>query len=168
MRIIWVLVIWGMFVGGLTFYMQQRDTAAMVQPAAIHLEKAAGRYILSLTTTFTAEPDPFALMVDGESPAALVVRLGAHTIISKTGGIIAGEPVRVELTDGLKVGANELFIQASPPLQTTNGAQAVRVQLYKDEQVLKEQTYWAAPGENIAQSFRFAIEAEQEQDGHDH
>ena len=168
MRIVWALLIWGVFTGGLTFYMQQRDTVAGTQPAAITLEKAPGRYFLNITTTFAAEPDPFALTTGDEPPAALLVRLGSNIVMSKADGIKPGIPMQVALADGLTVGSNEIFVQASPPLRAESGAQAVRVQILKDDIVLKEQTFWAAPGENVAESMRFDIEVEKGGDGHDH
>ena len=61
MRIVWAAVIWVIFTGGLMSYMVQRGSGTPAPTEGIKTEAARGVYTLSVTATFTAEPDPFAL-----------------------------------------------------------------------------------------------------------
>ena len=168
MRIGVAALIWILFIGGLTTYMLQRGSAAPSSADKITIEGAQGTYSLVVTTTFTAQPDPFALTNDSAPPAALLVRMGQQILLSKTDDILPGQPMGVTITDGLVKGTNEILVQASPPLDNADQAQAVRVQLLRDDWQITEQTYWAAPGENISEVFRFDLVTQLEDADHDH
>jgi hypothetical protein len=168
LRIVWAAVIWVVFAGGLMTYMLQRGSVAQTPAEAVTIETAQGVYTLVVTTTFAAQPDPFALTAGGEAPAALQIRMGSRVFFHKTDDIMPGRPMRVTIHEGLVKGANELFIEASPPLDSADQAQAVRLQLLRDELMVAQETFWAEPGENISKTFRFTIEARQEEAQHDH
>ena len=78
MRIVWAAVIWVVFAGGLMIYMLQRGSAAQTPANEIFVETAKGVYTLVVTTTFAAQPDPFALTAGDEAPAALQIRMGSR------------------------------------------------------------------------------------------
>jgi anaerobic selenocysteine-containing dehydrogenase len=149
-------------------YMLQRGTMAQTPADEIAMETAQGVYTLVVTTTFSAQPDPFALTAGGEAPAALQIRMGSRVLLHKTDDIMPGRPMRVTIDEGLAKGTNELFIEASPPLDSADQAQAVRLQLLRDELTVAQDTFWADPGENISKTFRFDIEKRHEDTEHDH
>ena len=170
MRIVWAAIIWVVFAGGLTTYMLQRGSVARTPTDDIAMETAQGIYTLVVTTTFAAQPDPFALTAGGEAPAALQIRMGSRVLLHKTDDIRPGRPMRVTIDDGLMKGTNELFIEASPPLDSSGReqAQAVRLQLLRDDVMVIQDTFWADPGEKISKTFRFDIEDRHEDAEHDH
>ena len=149
-------------------YMLQRDSVTPAPVEGIKAATAEGIYTLVITATFAAEPDPFALTATDDPPLALQVRMGSQVLLSKTDDIQPGQPIQVPLAKGLVVGANEIFVKASPPIETNARAQAVRIQLLRDGLTFVEQTYWAAPGENVSETFRFDIDDQQEDAAHDH
>ncbi len=171
MRIVWAAVIWVVFAGGLMTYMLQRGSTAQMPANEIAMETAQGVYTLVVTTTFAAQPDPFALTAGGEAPAALQIRMGSRVLLYKTDDIAPGRPIRVAIDKGLVKGANELYIEVSPPLGSgdrAQTAQAVRIQVFRDELVVAQDTFWSDPGENISRTFRFDIEAPHRDTEHDH
>lgn len=168
MRIVWAAMIWVVFAGGLMTYMLQRGSVAQTPADEIAMETAQGVYTLVVTTTFAAQPDPFALTAGGKTPAALQIRIGSRVLMNKTDDIIPGRPMRVTIDEGLMKGTNELFIEAGPALDSADRAQAVRLQLLRDELMVAQDTFWAAPGENISKTFRFDIEDRHRKTEHDH
>jgi hypothetical protein len=161
------LAIWVVFAGGLTVYMLQRGSAAQTPAKAFATEAAQGVYTLVVTTTFAAQPDPFALTTGGEAPAALQIRMGSRILLQKTDGILPGRPMRIPIDQGVAKGTNELFIEATPAVDSADRAQAVRLQLLQDDLTVAQATYWADPGENIAKTFRFEIEERHKDSEHD-
>jgi hypothetical protein len=149
-------------------YMLQRGSVARTPADQIVMERAQGVYTLVVTTTFAAQPDPFALTAGGEAPAALQIRMGPRVLLHKTNDIMPGRPMRVAIDEGLVKGTNEIFIEASPPLDSADRAQAVRLQLLRDELTVAQDTFWADPGENISKTFRFDIEKRHKDTEHDH
>lgn len=168
LRIAWAAAIWVVFAGGLTTYMLQRGSVAQTAANAIAMETAQGVYSLVVTTTFAAQPDPFALTAGGEAPAALQIRMGSRVLLHKTKDILPGRPMRVTIDEGLVNGTNELFIEASPALDSADRAQAVRLQLMQGELTVAQDTFWAGPGETISQTFRFDIEERHKDTEHAH
>jgi hypothetical protein len=148
--------------------MLQRGSAAQTPAKEFAIEAAQGLYTLVVTTTFTAQPDPFALTAGGQVPAVLQIRMGSRLLLQKREGILPGRPMRVTLDQGLVRGTNELFIEASPPLDAADRAQAVRLQLLRDQLMVAQETFWAEPGETISTPFRFVIEERAKDTEHDH
>jgi hypothetical protein len=168
LRIVWAAVIWVVFTGGLMTYMLQRGSAAKTPVDPVEIEAAQGVYTIVVTTTFEAQPDPFALTVGDDTPAALQIRMGSRILLHKEEGIVPGQPMRVTIDDGLVKGANELFIEASPPLDSADRAQAVRLQVFRDDMMVVQDTFWADPGGKISKTFRFDIEDRHKDTEHDH
>jgi hypothetical protein len=149
-------------------YMLQRGSVARTPANEITTERAQGVYTLVVTTTFAAQPDPFALTAGGEAPTALQIRMGSRVLLQKTDDIMAGRPMHVTIDEGLAKGTNELFIEVSPPLDSADRAQAVRIQLMRDELTVAQDTFWSDPGENISKTFRFDIEKRHTDTEHGH
>lgn len=158
MRIALAVLIWLVFVGGLGLYTHHRDATVLVSGPGVEIQAAEGNYALEITTTFTVEPDPFALQTDElrEQPA-LVVRLGEREILKRTDRVEAVTPIRLEPLLGLVEGTNEIYLEASPPLEQAGNSQAVRVQILRNGQSVAEQTFWSAPGGKVADTMRFEL-----------
>ncbi len=160
MRILASVAVWILFVGGLALYMNQSTPrAAAPRTAPFQAQAAQAVYHLEICATFSAQPDPFALQLDDAPAPALVVRLGGQEILRKSDALQADQAVRAEDIP-VAVGANELYIEASPPVDSPQ-YQAVRARILRANQVVAEKSFWAAPGARIADSFGFEIEAEE-------
>ena len=170
MRIGLVAVIWVVLIGGMIVYLHHRDIPDLAAGTAIELRTAEGNYVLEIITTFAVEPDPFALQVDqSEKPTALVVRLGGREILRRTDRLEAGTPIRVEPIVGVVEGTNEIYLEASPPLEQSAKSHAVRVRVLRDGRPVAEETFWSLPGGKVADIFRFVLVARQKkEDDHGH
>ena len=159
--------VWVLFVGGVTLYMGHRHSA-MGQPAtAMALRTVDRTYLVEVTTSFTAEADPFALRTDtSEEAPALLLRLGDTELLRLSDGVVAGQPRRLEAVQGLTRGSNELFVKATPPT-ALEGRQFVQLRVLQGGQSLAETVLWSEGGAAVAGSLRFVLE-EDEEDGHEH
>jgi hypothetical protein len=131
--------------GGLQLYMTFRPQAR--REAARAEVQAAGQFAVEITLTFDAGPDEFAL--DVSDAPSLFVQLRGHDLLRRSDPIEAGSQINVESVDGIVVGANEFFVQATPQDTTANVARAVRVRILRDGQPLADDTLWAEPGDVV-------------------
>ena len=162
MRIALALLIWIVFVGGLGFYMHHRDVSALTSRPDVETQAAKGHYAMEITTTFAVEPDPFALKLDSEEKQpALLVRLVDQEILRVNDRLEAGTPIRLEPLSGLVEGLNEIYLEASPPLEQTGKSHAVRVKILRDGQTVAEETFWSQPGGKVADTMGFELLASQ-------
>jgi len=169
MRPILAFLIWVVFIGGLAAYMHTRETAARVRP--VELKSAVGSYALEITPTFNVEPDPFALRTDdGTSDKALLIRVNGQDILKMSDRVERGSPIRVEPLTGLVDGANEIYLEATPPIEVAGRSFALRVRLFRDGSEFADRTFWTEGGSKIATSFPVKIEPEgtPEKDRHEH
>jgi hypothetical protein len=147
------------FVGGLALYMNQREEAAAIRE--FQALEAQGVYRLEITASFDAESDPFALDIDDTTnPSALLVRLRGEEILRREEGVKAGSPIVVSPVEGLTVGRNEFYMEASPPLDLAERSHAVRVRIFRDETALLDRTLWTEPGVRLATAFEIDIRPE--------
>lgn len=168
MRMVWALMIWIVFIGGLLFFVRHREGVSEREAVVFEPQRAAGSYVLTVTTTFAAEPDPFALAGESENPpAALIVRMGPRTLLRATERLEAGVPVAVPMNDAIVQGTNEIYLEAYPPL-ADGRSRAVRIQLAKDGLPVAEWTFWSELGGTIAETLRFEIGRDGEEHGHAH
>jgi hypothetical protein len=159
------VIIWVLLIGGLTVYMQSRDTAAVGVTYKLH--SAEGIFALQITTTFAVEPDPFALRTGQNEASALLVKLNGNEILRRTDRVQAGTPIRLEPVPGLIDGRNEFYLEANPPVGLANLSYAVRVQLFRDEQLIADRSLWSEPGSRIASAFQVSVAKDlKEKDAH--
>lgn len=157
-RIALTLLIWIAFPGLVVLFFRHRDAARHTAAPPARLQTAPGTYGIELTTSFDAQADPFALRTsDADVPAALLVRLGNREILRKAEGIQAGTPIRIEPIPGLVTGANELHIQATPPVADTTQRHLVHVLLLRDGMPSGETFLWSEGGAQTSGSFRFVL-----------
>lgn len=155
MRPAFAVIIWVVLIGGLTVYMQSRDTAAV--GVTYKPPRAEGVFALQVTTTFAVEPDPFALRTGQTEASALLVKLNGSEILRRADRVQAGTPIRVEPVPGLIDGRNEFYLEANPPVGLANLSYAVRVQLFRDGQLVADRSLWSEPGSRIASSFQVSV-----------
>jgi hypothetical protein len=156
MRPFAAIVIWIVLVGGLYFYMESRDHAPVSHATPVQM--VSGDYRLVLTTTFNAEKDPFDLKTESATGDAFVIKLNGLELIRSSDVFFAGKPVIFDNIAGIRVGANEFLVEASPPHGAGGMASAVRVQLFRFHEEILDRTFWADPGARIVSNFKIQIE----------
>lgn len=160
-RIILTLLIWIVFPGLVVLFFRHRDAARHGTASAVRLQVAPGSYALELTPSFDAAADPFALRTaDDDAPTALRVQLGGREILRMDEGIHAGTPIRIEPIPGLVLGANELHIQATPPVMDTAPRHMVHILLLRDGIPVEESFLWSEGGAPTSGAFRFDLSAD--------
>ncbi|MDQ7783278.1 MAG: hypothetical protein RDU20_10390 [Desulfomonilaceae bacterium] len=165
MRPAFVVVIWIALMGGLTLYMQSRETAVVGESYELHA--AEGAFALRITTTFPVEPDPFALRTDDREASALLVKVNGKEILRRTDRVRPGEPIQLEPVPGLTDGRNEFYLEANPPLDDANLSYAIRAQLFRDGKLIADRSFWSEPGSRIASSFEVSLAKEPAVKDHD-
>lgn len=169
MRIFITLLIWIGLFGGLLLYMHHRGTAAAATASHFEIQYTEDTYSLVLTPTFTAEPDPFALDIgDDDGPAALRLQLNGREILRRTDTVRAAVPVRIDDLENVKLGANELYLEANPPAEVINQSHAVRLQIFRNDNLLAETTFWSEPGVLLTGTFRFNVEPPRDHEQENH
>ena len=172
MRIILAALIWVLFIGGLLLHMASRQSVPVAQ-ATLPGEEATNspsHYTLEITPGFSAAPDPFALVTEaGERAPLLTVRMGGRTLLRVEEEMAAGVPIPLSPVEGLAAGENEIYIQASPPVEEAGKSHALRVRILDEGIPLAEKTFWSAPGGAVGGTFAFTLaETEEREDGHGH
>lgn len=157
-RLALTLLIWILLPGLVILFFRHRDAARHTAAPPVRLQTAPGTYGIELTTSFDAVADPFALRSsDTDAPVALSVRLGNREILRKAEGIQAGIPIRLEPVPGLVTGANEIHIQATPPVADTAQRHMVHVLLLRDGIAAGETFLWSEGGAQTSGTFRFVL-----------
>ena len=164
MRIVLAVGVWIVFAGGLGIYMSQRDSGRTGPSLRATVEAAQETYEAEVTLTFDVEPDPFALDT-GESVAGLLVRLNGETVLRASEGVAAGDPVRVELENVVR-GANEVYVEVSPPVGAARASHAARVRIFRGGVPGREETFWSEGGGKV--TCVLAFEAVSEEAAHEH
>lgn len=167
-RFVYVLLVWGVLLGGLQGFLRLRGHAPKTLVA--ERETATGAYRLEVTLTFAVEPDPFALVTDAnDRPPALVIQLQGQDILRVTDRLEAGRPLVVTSVPGLKSGVNEFLVAAYPPQEEAWSANALRLRVLQDQRVLADHTVWSIPPEPILATMVVDIPAaaQSEEDHHD-
>ncbi len=167
MRFTLTLLAWIVMVGGLSLYMSGRETATAIERAPVSATTAVGSYDVELTTTFSVEQDPFALQLDDSGSDALTVRLNGTALALTSGTLSRGQVLRIEAIPGVVDGSNELYVEASPPVEEAGLDQGIRVRVLHDKQILVDQTLWGEQGALVSGSVAFSSVFEEEDD-HDH
>jgi hypothetical protein len=150
MRILLALLICTAFIGGMQAYFHYRDHAA--KPVKQFTRPAAtGKYRLELTATFPVEPDPYG------QGRALLLNLDGKTVLELKKRAEAGQALRVDPLPGVAVGENEFYFEANPPDDQLNQAHAVRVRIFRDEDLVGEHSLWSEPGTKLATTFPLKV-----------
>lgn len=167
-RIFLAALVWVVVVGGTSLYLRIHEArAAAVAPAAV--ERVVAGYRLELTPTFAAAPDPFALQLDTSAArAALVVKLNGEEVLRRAEQVTAGEVIVVDALPPVRVGENEVFVEAAPPGEEALQSHALRVRVLHGAQQVAEETLWTEAGASLSAGLRFEVKDVQEVEAHEH
>jgi hypothetical protein len=166
MRPFLAAAIWIVLIGGLTLYMNVRDTAK--PPAAFESRQASGTYSAELTTTFPLEVDPFALHDESEQAALLLMKLNGKVILKVTDQLDAGSSLTVDPLSGVQDGLNEFYVEASPPIEASRKSYAIRIQLREDHRSVLDRTLWSEPGSRISATIQFRTDTQKRGEEREH
>ena len=158
MRIVLAILTWVLFVGGLALYMTTRQVEPLPQQEVLQSTMAGEELALELTADFPLEPDPFGLW-SGDSPetAALTVRTPRREVFRVSHPVDANRTLRLEPIPDLVEGTNELYLEASPPLEVAGQPLSLTVRLLRHGNPATEQVLRAPDGGRIAGTFRFRV-----------
>jgi hypothetical protein len=137
-------------------------------------ERAAeGVFAVELTLTFDAELDAFALEPDA-SPVEL--NFQGRNLVAGKGPFRRGEPIRISPVAGIveahgeQSGRNSFVFRAIPKpseadpfsVESTAPAQlahAARIRIFRDDQLVGEQTLWSEPGQPVSGTVEITVVA---------
>ena len=128
--------------GALAAYERFVDTLPERTHASAEPPPAAGRFSVELTLSFDAAKDDFAV---GDEPA-VVVRMAGHDLIRADEPVTAGQPLRAEDVAGIVQGSNAFFFRAVPAPDFISRPCAARLRIFRDDNVIGENTLWSPPG----------------------
>ncbi len=166
MRFVLTIVIWVIIVGGLWSYSKKRTEAeAGIVRQIPEIAAIEESYALRLTPTFSIEPDPFALQTDDSAPGGIELRLNGIAIPVESDTTQRGKAWVLEKIEGLVVGNNEIYLQASPPMVESDLEHGIRVQLVKAGVAAVDDTIWGEGG-LVSGTIHFQLEKKDEE--HDH
>ena len=156
--------------GGLSAYMhvkaRWRVEVPVYEPPA-----ASGVYSIEVTPSFSTQRDPFALDLGEaeDAPATLKVSLGERIVLRQTGAIEAGETLRAEPVDGIRIGKNQLHLSVAVPEDKLTGSHAVRLRILRDGVQVADETVWSEPGQPVSGEVTLEVAPfEQVEEPHDH
>ncbi len=166
-RFLLSILIWGVMVGGVWLYTAARDARLPQESSRINAATAVrGEFILSLTSTFSTQKDPFALDTGEESASDLVLRLNGKDIDLPSPDMARGQEMRISRLPDLLPGFNEVYINAGPPVSESMLFHGIRVKLTLNGAPVADQTIWAGHGERVSGTAGFTLDPEKES-GHD-
>lgn len=118
------------------------------QHGELQLIQAPGETYIEVTMTFDVGPDEFALdLVDAPS---LLVNMNGREVLLRTDSISAFEsPIVVGPIEGVIVGINEFFVQASPSSLDELKPRAIRVRIIRDGNTMADKSIWPALGDIV-------------------
>ena len=168
MRLILVVIIWIVIVGGMWTYVWQRDASVVGSAAETPIiELSSQQYSLEITPTFSVEEDPFALNTSDTGSEQLELRLNGKLL---TFANILLERGQVQLIDNLKGvvnGHNEIYLKASPPVSQFMLNHGIRVRLLENGAAIVDHTIWNSQGSLVSGTIAFETGLTKEDD-HDH
>ncbi len=149
-------------------YTWQRDANLPDGPViSAPVKKIQGEYTLEITPTFSIEDDPFALQSDTQKTDTVELRLNGQLIQLPDEAVSRGSVIKLDDIPELSVGFNEFFISAGPPISEINLDHGIRLRLLEGENILVDDTIWAANGARVSGTVSFKISIEKDHD-HDH
>jgi hypothetical protein len=141
--------------GALAAYERFVDTLPERNHANEEAPPAAGKFSVELTLSFDAAKDDFAL----ENEPAVVVRMAGRDLIRADEPLTAGQPLRAEVP-GIVQGSNAFFVRAVPAQDFISRPCAARLRIFRDDDVIGENTLWSPPGGLV--EGEVAVEVERE------
>lgn len=167
-RFILTGLVWIICVGGVALYMNQRDTATPIDNAITLVAKAASKHTfdLEITTTFSPQPDPFALTT--ETTPAIEISINGTPLPLDAEAISPRHPFVLSNFGNVNIGENEIHISATPPTDAFDERHAIRLRILENTSTIAESTFWTEGGESVSGTLQFSITASASGDGNDH
>lgn len=147
MRPVLVIVLATAILGGMQVFLNANRPVAADQHEGLKLIQASGEYAVDVTLTFEAGPDEFAIDAAGDAPS-LLVQMNGNELLRRTDTISTDEsPIQILGIEGVVVGKNEFFVQASPSDQSSLAAMSARIRITQDGNPVADETIWADGGD---------------------
>ena len=161
MRLVAVISIWIVILGGLALYMQSRYVLSPSPENVYEIQPAPGVYTLEVIPTFDAQGgiDPFGEQLIAKPAFTLLLR--GDEIVRHEESMQAAVPTTVTWDTErwpLQVGDNEFFIELPTPQRDEFAVDAeenvekvygVRLRLLRDGAEVDSQTLWSEPGKPV-------------------
>lgn len=157
MRLLLVVMIWFVFVGGVAFY-TSKETKPIKFTTPNAPKELTETYDCKVFTSFSAAADPFALEGSAES-VALRVSLNGKDVLVRKGMMDAASAQEESNISGFQAGVNEIFIEAHPPVNEYGRGHAARLVLSKGNHTIVDRSLWSAGGTPIVTTIRFSLKA---------
>ena len=109
---------------------------------------ALGEFAVVITLPFTAEGDDF-------DPVAVLLQLDGEPVLRKTDRVDSGQ-LRITLPK-VPAAETELYVEIGASEALLTGYRSVRLQLYRDRQLMGERTLWAEPFTRLEGRWRLTI-----------
>lgn len=146
MRIIYSILLTFFLVGSTYLYSNFADSVRR-EPVEIKVGMDSGQWKIKIDRTFDCVPDPDV------GTDAMVVQLKGIDIFRKDKTIKFGDELAISPIAGIEQGFNEFFIEASLSsindfdLDASEKAHAMRVRIYRGNQLITDQTFWSQPSD---------------------
>jgi hypothetical protein len=169
MRPVLAIVVIVVALGSVRAYISFVDSVTGREFAPIQEIQATGRFHVDLTISFDAHADVF-------TPESVLLELhGGRILLQMEESVAAGTVLTIDPVEGIVEGANEFYLKVStaeaeaeedgafslsgddpPPESTSEGdlegadkSRAVRIRVFRDDQLIAEETIWSGPGEPV-------------------
>ena len=144
MRLILAALIPIVLFGGVASYVEFTER---LKPTPIDFETQPddSHWAVRLYTTADLEGD-----IDFDEPS-LTVRFRGKRVLADFKSVPAGKVIQIDPLEGVQSGQNSLFVQANFSSNKTDGnattqPAAIRVQVFRGDQLLSERTFWKPDG----------------------
>ena len=156
MRLLLAGLIWVVFVGGVAYYSSSATKKQTDKVVVQSAQEAKCPAKCRVWTSFSASADPFAL-ADNDDVKVLRVLLNGQEVLVRKGSLDGSSVQESQISTGLNIGQNELFIETTPPLAEHDRAHAARLQFESEGFILVDKTFWSIGGASIVTSISFAV-----------
>lgn len=168
MRFLLVVCIWCVFIGGLWVYTAAKNAQRTENSQhVVEVHRARASYSAAITLTFALEKDPFALVSEESEGKSIEAWLNGVELSFDEDSFTQGNKNFLHEIEGVLVGVNEIFIKASPPVNSEMSAHGARLQIFENDVVIVDETAWSGDGAIVTGSYIFTI-GEVEGDEHSH
>ncbi len=167
MRLLLATMLTIVLLGGTYLYTSFADSVQR-EPVELEVAMDAGIWRVEVVRSFDCVPDP-----DLGAPS-LTVQYKGNEVFRSDKPVPAQKKVVIENLASVEQGDNELFVQAHlASLEDfdfeSNFARAMKVMVFRDVQLVAEQTEWSRDGEySISASVLFGARSESTHDDHQH
>ena len=141
MRPLFAIIIAVCILGGVKLFIDSEPTRDTRDHVHFQADQSTKNYDVELTLTFDAGPDEFSLSSDGDAPSVLL-QLNGKEVLKRTDTVAATDsPIVLQNVDGVTVGINEFYVQASPTEDDLK-PRSLRIRILQGGNVVAEEALW--------------------------